>query len=139
MQSITAQIKQVLLDKERLRKRTQLKRTSYRIIGKRKQTNTNNNNNTNAKAADTHLNDHDEEIFDDSDFYQQILKEVVEMGGQGKGSKKKTEIVECMINSFFFVLDAAVGVLPAEVLERKRMKKPKTNVDRRASKGRKIR
>lgn len=27
--------------------------------------------------------EHDEEIFDDTDFYQQILKEVIESGAQG--------------------------------------------------------
>lgn len=33
--------------------------------------------------ANSHLNDYDEEIFDDGDFYQQLLREVIETGSNG--------------------------------------------------------
>ncbi|CAG8439675.1 6486_t:CDS:2 [Diversispora eburnea] len=51
-QGVNTQIEQLLNDRERLIKRTQLKRNSDKIFGK--------------------------EIFDDSDFYQQLLREFIE-------------------------------------------------------------
>jgi len=98
-QSILAQISLVLLEKDRLKKRTQLKRTTYRTLGKEKSSTTSNQE-TNQER--------DDEIFDDSDFYQQILKEVIDGGSTSGDFNPK---------------------------ERKRRK----TVDRRASKGRKIR
>ena len=48
-------------DKTRLVKRTQLKRTAYDILGN-----------------ETDQEDHNVEIFDDDDFYHQLLRELIE-------------------------------------------------------------
>lgn len=58
--SITAQIKYVLSDMTRLRKRTQMKRSNYKII------------------LCPNEDEHQEEIFDDDDFYHQLLRELIE-------------------------------------------------------------
>lgn len=70
----------MLKDKERLVKRTQLKRSVYRILGTSEE-------DANSKGvsersstkeeerngqADMHLHDYDPEIFDDDDFYHQV-------------------------------------------------------------------
>ena len=66
-------INYVLQDKQRLRKRTQLKRTSYNVIGqlptaKRMAT---------EKEESASVKDYDQEIFDDDDFYHQVRLRVV--------------------------------------------------------------
>lgn len=55
--------------------------------------------------------DEDEEVFDDTDFYQQLLRDVIESKGGGSG----------------------------QLMASQRQKKSKKNVDTRASKGRKLR
>ena len=68
-------------DRERLIKRTQLKRSMYRILGTSEEATTAANGEGASKTngeersgqADTHLQDYDSEIFDDDDFYHQVL------------------------------------------------------------------
>lgn len=73
-------ISHVLKDKQRLRRRTQLKRCHLKILGRRK------NNPVEEQVKEMeydiipddmvqpnmHLMDFDEEIFDDEDFYHQV-------------------------------------------------------------------
>jgi protein AATF/BFR2 len=113
-QSIVSQINTVLRDQARLISRTQLKRTDYQIIGKEE---------VSVQAdgkVDSHLNNHDPLIFDDGDFYQQLLKELID--SRVKDSKDP------------LIVDSNLKVLAS--LQAKRFKKI---VDTRASKGRKVR
>lgn len=57
----------ILLDKNRLIKRTQTNRSSFVVLGKRKRSET-----------DEQTDEYDEEIFDDDDFYHQLLRELIE-------------------------------------------------------------
>ncbi len=63
---------------------------------------------------DTHLENYDEEIFDDSDFYSKLLRELVE------NSSKGSSMSVAMAGSDW-------------------LKKSKKKVDTKASKGRKVR
>ena len=59
-------VTQVLQDKERLVKRTQLKRSVYRVLGKEERTE------EEEESHDSHLRSHDQEIYDEDDFYHQV-------------------------------------------------------------------
>ncbi|CAG8557439.1 10112_t:CDS:10 [Acaulospora morrowiae] len=74
-QSANVQIEQALGDRERLVKRTQLKRNSDKILGKDEQKLQDNDD---SKKHDEQLFNYDLEIFDDTDFYQQLLRELIE-------------------------------------------------------------
>ncbi|KAN0034294.1 hypothetical protein ACTFIV_000791 [Dictyostelium citrinum] len=71
-QSILSQIQNTLNDFERLQKRTKLKRTTYRIIGEKQQHASTNSIDQNEEEKD----EYDDEIFDDTDFYQTLLKDL---------------------------------------------------------------
>ena len=68
----------VLQDRDRLVRRTQLKRTSYKVLGKPSNVPggvTSGNEDSVLSPPpepNAHLRDYDEEIFDDSDFYHQV-------------------------------------------------------------------
>ncbi|KAK8767784.1 hypothetical protein V5799_005435 [Amblyomma americanum] len=110
-QSPVKQIKHILMDEERLLRRTQTKRSSYKILGDEEVTN---NEEQNQGTADV-----DEEIFDDDDFYHHLLREIIE---------RKTSSTDNPV------------ALSRQWLEiQKLRKKVKRKVDTRASKGRKIR
>lgn len=116
--SVVKQIEQILQDKDRLLKRTQLKRTLYRILGKPDVSESQTENNEEpVSKQDMLLKDYDPEIFDDDDFYRQFLRDVIE--------------------------SKSVGIDPVSL--RKQMEiqnvrsKIKKKVDTKASKGRKIR
>lgn len=75
--TILQQISYILSDREKLIKRTQLKRSEYDIIGYKKPENQEENNTEmvkNRKDDDEYI----PEIFDDSDFYHQLLRELIE-------------------------------------------------------------
>ncbi|XP_047403419.1 protein AATF [Sciurus carolinensis] len=126
--SILTQIDHILMDKERLLRRTQTKRSIYRVLGKPEPA---------AQPvleslpgepeilpqvpANAHLKDMDEEIFDDDDFYHQLLRELIE---------RKTSSLDPNDQ-------VAMGRqwLAIQKLRSKIHKK----VDRKASKGRKLR
>jgi protein AATF/BFR2 len=67
--SIGQQVQDVLRDRERLTSRTTLKRISYRVLGTEKRARTNERQRGSANARV-----YDPEIFDDLDFYQQLVK-----------------------------------------------------------------
>lgn len=105
-------IEQIVSNKERLIKRTQLKRSNYEILCK-------SGDGGGEGSGDGEANEHDTEIFDDDDFYHQLLREVIE----DKTSPESTNPVE----------------LSRKWIEIQRMRsKMKRKVDTRASKGRKI-
>ena len=107
------QIQQIIANKKRLIRRTQLKRSDYKIIGKTvPETET-------EDTVEKREADYDAEIFDDDDFYHQMLRELIESkSSESTGSlllSRKWQEIQKM---------------------RSKMKK---KVDTRASKGRKIR
>lgn len=138
------QVNSILGDSDRLVKRTQLKRTEYRPLGKVSCRNQSPQwilqyneafaypnlsrlkespaNEESKEAAvvevDAHLADHDSEVFDDNDFYQQLLKELIESR---------------MVDTDDPI---ALGMRWAALKQNKQKKK---TVDTRASKGRRLR
>ncbi|KAG8520200.1 Protein AATF, partial [Galemys pyrenaicus] len=83
--SILTQIDHILMDKERLLRRTQTKRSVYRVLGKPESTAQPVPESLPGQPevlpeapANAHLKDLDEEIFDDDDFYHQLLRELIE-------------------------------------------------------------
>ncbi|KAI1309502.1 hypothetical protein EDD11_004088 [Mortierella claussenii] len=83
-QGIMTQIAQTMADKERLLKRTQLKRSEYHILGAAPEVKEDEDEDDKTEKTpvisklDAHLSNHDEEVFDDTDFYQQLLRELIE-------------------------------------------------------------
>uniref|UniRef100_H0X9U2 Apoptosis antagonizing transcription factor n=2 Tax=Otolemur garnettii TaxID=30611 RepID=H0X9U2_OTOGA len=126
--SILTQIDHILLDKERLLRRTQTKRSIYRVLGKPEpvaqpvpESLPGEPEILPQAPANAHLKDLDEEIFDDDDFYHQLLRELIE---------RKTSSLDPNDQ-------VAMGRqwLAIQKLRSKIHKK----VDRKASKGRKLR
>nr|CDQ05447.1 Bm7110, isoform e [Brugia malayi] len=100
---VLKQIEQIMNEKHRLLRRTQMKRHDVDRIG------------------GVEGNDYDAEIFDDDDFYQQLLKELIE--------RKSANVVD--------PVEMSRQWLEVQKLRQKRSKRRK--VDTKASKGRKIR
>ncbi|XP_038211487.1 protein AATF [Zerene cesonia] len=78
--TILQQISYILSDREKLIKRTQLKRSEYDIIGYKKEI-SEEENGPESNPITRSRKDDDEyipEIFDDSDFYHQLLRELIE-------------------------------------------------------------
>uniref|UniRef100_A0A8C3YHE8 Apoptosis antagonizing transcription factor n=1 Tax=Catagonus wagneri TaxID=51154 RepID=A0A8C3YHE8_9CETA len=126
--SILTQIDHILMDKERLLRRTQTKRSIYRVLGKPEpaaqpvpESLPGQPEILPQAPANAHLKDLDEEIFDDDDFYHQLLRELIE---------RKTSSLDPNDQ-------VAMGRqwLAIQKLRSKIHKK----VDRKASKGRKLR
>lgn len=126
--SILTQIDHILMDKERLLRRTQTKRSVYKVLGKPEpaaqpvpESLPGQPEVLPEAPANAHLKDLDEEIFDDDDFYHQLLRELIE---------RKTSSLDPNDQ-------VAMGRqwLAIQKLRSKIHKK----VDRKASKGRKLR
>lgn len=75
--SVLNQIQHTLSDKQRLLKRTQLKRSDYHIVGSHKNDSVEVNNEDNVEIKATE--EYNTEIFDDDDFYHQLLRELIEV------------------------------------------------------------
>lgn len=111
--SVTNQIDHILSDKEKLIKRTQLKRTDYEIVGQQK------SNEDNETLQDQSVEVYDSNIFDDTDFYHHLLRELIEFK-----SADVTDPVQ----------------LGRQWLQLQNLRsKMKRKIDTRATKGRKIR
>ncbi|XP_051748866.1 protein AATF isoform X2 [Ctenopharyngodon idella] len=126
--NILTQVEQVLMDKERLLRRTQTRRSEYRVLGKPEPiTPEIDSSVTEGEAAElalkanVHLKDMDEEIFDDDDFYHQLLRELIE---------RKTSATDP---------NDQVAMGKQWLAIQKLRSKIKKKVDTKASKGRKIR
>ncbi|KAK3583266.1 hypothetical protein CHS0354_011153 [Potamilus streckersoni] len=124
-QSALAQIQQIMSDKERLIRRTQLKRSVYQVVGQPEKLQKDEDKiafeqeGEDPSSSKDNLQDYDPEIFDDDDFYHQLLRELIE--------RKTSEISDPI-------------ALSRQWLEiQKLRKKVKKKVDTKASKGRKIR
>ncbi|XP_065214294.1 protein AATF-like [Planococcus citri] len=68
---IVKQIEQIFEEKHRLIEKTCIKRADYKIIGNEEIS----DHNENSKSSSA---DHDEEIFDDDDFYHKLLRDYIE-------------------------------------------------------------
>ncbi|KRZ21494.1 NFU1 iron-sulfur cluster scaffold -like protein, mitochondrial, partial [Trichinella pseudospiralis] len=101
-----AQIEQILTDRKRLIQRTQLKRLEYDIIGKEEICDDDEDRNVN--------------IFDDSDFHEQLLREFIQ--------KRMNDITDPVLLGRHW-----------SKFQKLRDKSKKSKVDRKASKGRRIR
>lgn len=99
--SILNQIQYTLSDRAKLIKRTQLKRSNYEILG------------------ETNDEEYNKEIFDDDDFYHQLLRELIEFRSADITDPVQLSRQWIQLQNF-----------------RSKMKR---NVDTRATKGRKIR
>ncbi|XP_060115360.1 protein AATF [Heteronotia binoei] len=126
--SILTQIEHILMDKERLLRRTQTKRSVYRVLGKPSrepellpEALPGHTETLPLAAANAHLKDLDEEIFDDDDFYHQLLRELIE---------RKTSSLDP---------NDQVAMGRQWLAIQKLRSKIRKKVDRKASKGRKIR
>lgn len=127
--NILTQVEQVLMDKERLLKRTQTQRSEYRVLGKvEAPALTSENAPTEGGEAEgqqlksnTHLKDLDEDVFDDDDFYHQLLRELID---------RKTSAADP---------NDQVAMGRQWLAIQKLRSKIKKKVDTKASKGRKVR
>ncbi|CAO3637836.1 unnamed protein product [Mucor hiemalis] len=118
-QNIMSQIENAMGDTNSLVKRTQLQRSDYKIIGKVNVVVEDEEKDT-GKKPDRHLNTYDVEIFDDQDFYQQQLRELIE--------SRMVDTDDPM----------AIGMRWAARKQTEQKKKKKL-VDRKSSKGRQLR
>ncbi|XP_066492179.1 protein AATF [Tiliqua scincoides] len=126
--SILTQIDHILMDKERLLRRTRTKRSAYRVLGKPQQEPEpvpealpGHMEALPPTTSNMHLKDLDEEIFDDDDFYHQLLRELIE---------RKTSYLDP---------NDQVAMGRQWLAIQKLRSKIRKKVDRKASKGRKIR
>ncbi|KAL1779012.1 AATF isoform X1 [Sigmodon hispidus] len=126
--SILTQIDHILMDKERLLRRTQTKRSVYRVLGKPEPAPEPVAESLPGEPeilpqipANAHLKDLDEEIFDDDDFYHQLLRELIE---------RKTSSLDP---------NDQVAMGRQWLAIQKLRSKIRKKVDRKASKGRKLR
>ncbi|XP_053562797.1 protein AATF [Bombina bombina] len=127
--SILTQIEQIMMDKERLLRRTQTKRSIYRVLGKSEPDSQSVQEFVPGETMEAQpeeksnlrLKDLDEEIFDDDDFYHQLLRELIE---------RKTSSIDP---------NDQVAMGRQWLAIQKLRSKIKKKVDTKASKGRKIR
>lgn len=128
--NILTQVEHVLADKDRLLRRTQTRRSEYRVLGKKETSEASSQNAPPAGVeegaeqqlkANLHLKDLDEDIFDDDDFYHQLLRELIE---------RKTSTVDP---------NDQVAMGRQWLAIQKLRSKIKKKVDTKASKGRKVR
>uniref|UniRef100_A0A8D2ZQH9 Apoptosis antagonizing transcription factor n=2 Tax=Scophthalmus maximus TaxID=52904 RepID=A0A8D2ZQH9_SCOMX len=126
--NILTQVEQVLMDKERLVRRTQTRRSEYRVLGK-KEASALASETVPAEGeaaehqlrANTHLKDVDADIFDDDDFYHQLLRELIERRTNAADPNDQVAMGKQWL---------AIQKLRSKI---------KKKVDTKASKGRKVR
>ncbi|XP_012705690.2 LOW QUALITY PROTEIN: protein AATF [Fundulus heteroclitus] len=126
--NILTQVEQVLMDRERLLRRTQTRRSEYRVLGKKEgsavapqDVPAEGEDDAHPLKANAHLKDLDEDIFDDDDFYHQLLRELIE---------RKTSVADP---------NDQVAMGRQWLAIQKLRSKIKKKVDTKASKGRKVR
>ncbi|KAI4829201.1 hypothetical protein KUCAC02_023261 [Chaenocephalus aceratus] len=126
--NILTQVEQVLMDKERLVRRTQTRRSEYKVLGKKEASNVisepvciEGEEVEQELKANTHLKDLDEDIFDDDDFYHQLLRELIERRTSASDPNDQVAMGRQWL---------AIQKLRSKI---------KKKVDTKASKGRKVR
>jgi len=119
--STLKQIHHILSDTPRLVRRTQFKRTSYKVLGKvvdvHESEDDSNNSEDESNLQNKEREEYDSEIFDDDDFYHNLLRELIERKS-GSDEKQQDHWLQ---------------------IQKLRAKSNRKKVDTRASKGRKIR
>ncbi|XP_012272029.1 protein AATF [Orussus abietinus] len=110
-QSVVSQIDFVLSDKLKVLKKTRLKRSEYEIVGKSSTT----PEDTDGRA----VQEFDSEIYDDDDFYHQLLRELIEY--------KSSDVTD------------PIQLSKQWILLQNMRSKMKRKIDTRATKGRRIR
>ncbi|XP_012220954.1 protein AATF-like [Linepithema humile] len=109
-QSTLKQIEFAMSDMSKLRKRTQLKRSEYSIVGKSSST---------EDDDGRRVQEYDPEIYDDNDFYHQLLKDLIEY--------KSSDVTDPI-------------QLSKQMIRLQNMRtKMKRKIDTRATKGRRVR
>lgn len=109
-QSTLKQIEFAMSDIGKLRKRTQLKRSEYNIVGKSSSIENNDGR---------RVQEYDSEIYDDNDFYHQLLKDLIEY--------KSSDVTDPI-------------QLSKQIIRLQNMRtKMKRKIDTRATKGRRVR
>ncbi|XP_029939039.1 protein AATF [Salarias fasciatus] len=129
--NILTQVEQVLMDKERLLRRTQTRRSEYRVLGKKdapvvtsstaEGEEEEEEEGEGRMKANQHLKDLDEDIFDDDDFYHQLLRELIERKTSASDPNDQVAMGRQWL---------AIQKLRSKI---------KKKVDTKASKGRKVR
>ncbi|KAL6108501.1 aatf [Pungitius sinensis] len=126
--NILTQVEQVLMDNERLVRRTQTRRSEYRVLGEKQDAAltceticAEGEELQQQLKANTHLNDLDEEIFDDDDFYHQLLRDLIERRTSASDPNDQVAMGRQWL---------AIQKLRSKI---------KKKVDTKASKGRKVR
>ncbi|XP_037324887.2 protein AATF [Pungitius pungitius] len=126
--NILTQVEQVLMDNERLVRRTQTRRSEYRVLGVKQDAaltcetiSAEGEELQQQLKANTHLNDLDEEIFDDDDFYHQLLRDLIERKTSASDPNDQVAMGRQWL---------AIQKLRSKI---------KKKVDTKASKGRKVR
>lgn len=110
-QSTLKQIEQIMCDKSRLINRTQIKRSSYRVLGTEPK--------PDCDVIQNEENKTDTEIFDDDDFYHKLLRDYIEKKSVDSANSNQVE---------------------RQWIELQKLRsKMKKNVDTKSSKGRKLR
>ncbi|KAI8806838.1 apoptosis-antagonizing transcription factor [Cladochytrium replicatum] len=117
---VSEQIRRVMSDRDRILKRTRLRRGDYKVLGKKEE---GGDGDFVGGAVDARLADYDNEIFDDTDFYEQLLKEFID--------SRMTDVDDPL----------AISMKWAQLrrAQKRRKKKHGVEVDTKASKGRKVR
>lgn len=123
--STLKQIQHILSDKPRLVRRTQFKRMSYKVLGKSQvlmegdscDDSADSENELNESNDKKLHEEYDCEIFDDDDFYHNLLRELIERKSGSDGNQQDNWLQ----------------------IQKLRAKANRRKVDTRASKGRKIR
>ncbi|XP_033996609.1 protein AATF [Trematomus bernacchii] len=126
--NILTQVEQVLMDNERLVRRTQTRRSEYKVLGKKEVSNVisepvciEGEEVEQELKANTHLKDLDEDVFDDDDFYHQLLRELIERRTSASDPNDQVAMGRQWL---------AIQKLRSKI---------KKKVDTKASKGRKVR
>lgn len=125
--NILTQVEQVLMDNERLVRRTQTRRSEFRVLGKKEAPAVVSESFVDGEEAgqqlkaNAHLKDLDEDIFDDDDFYHQLLRELIERKTSASDPNDQVAMGRQWL---------AIQKLRSKI---------KKKVDTKASKGRKVR
>ncbi|XP_061634059.1 protein AATF [Phyllopteryx taeniolatus] len=126
---VVGQVEQILTDKERLVRRTQTRRSEYRVLGTGEEPDHADARNPSEERLDgptpargERAKDTDEDVFDDDDFYHQLLRELIERKTGGSDAA-----------------DRQVAAGRQWLRIQKLRSKIKKKVDTKASKGRKVR
>ncbi|XP_030288931.1 protein AATF isoform X1 [Sparus aurata] len=125
--NILTQVEQVLMDNERLVRRTQTRRSEFRVLGKKEAPAVVSESFADGEEAgqqlkaNAHLKDLDEDIFDDDDFYHQLLRELIERKTSASDPNDQVAMGRQWL---------AIQKLRSKI---------KKKVDTKASKGRKVR